>query len=238
MQPSCSPAQAGRDLPSLVDLGESSDTKSHFPPPTLGSLEQQGLRMQLWHGASAMRWDLMDNWGAGALGNGLPGKPAGTGPFPQLVTPLWIQGNLWDWTEFTSWKSEPVFPNLGELGNQGIQGKMLNSRYSGHISYKFSFLPASKDSPVSSKGSSAEAASESSPGTASDARCQIKAGWKPRILPECSTAELKAFLHLLPGHLLGPDQIQWVTGPEFGHSWVCACHVCAWTDFIFSLVGL
>lgn len=49
-----------------------------------------------------MRWDLMDNRGAGALGNGLPGKFAGTGPFPQLVTPLWIQGSLWDRTEFTS----------------------------------------------------------------------------------------------------------------------------------------
>lgn len=140
MQPSCSPAQADRDLPSLADLGESSDTKSHFPPPTLGSVEQQGLGMQLWHGASAMRWDLMDNWGAGALGNGLPGKPAGTGPFPQPVTPLWIQGNLWDWTEFTSWKFEPLFPNFGELGNQGIRGEMLNSRHSGHISCKI-FLP-------------------------------------------------------------------------------------------------
>lgn len=140
MQPSCSPAQADRDLSSLVDLGESSDTKTHFPPSTLGSLKQQGLTMQLWHRASAVRGDLMDNWGAGALGNGLPGKFAGTGPFPQLVTPLWIQGNLWDWNEFTSWKSEPIFPNLGELGNSGIQGEMLNSRHSGHISYKI-FLP-------------------------------------------------------------------------------------------------
>lgn len=97
----------------------------------------------------------------------------------------------------------------------------------------FSFLPASKDSPVSSKGSSAWAASESSPGTASDARCQMKAGWKPRILPECSTAELKAFLQLLPGHLLGPDQIQWVTEPEFGHSCVCVSCVCLnWLYFL------
>lgn len=140
MQPSCSPAQADRDLPSLMDLGQSSDTKTHFPPSTLGSLKQQGLTMQLWHGASAVRWDLMDNWGAGALGNGLPGKSAGTGPFPQLVTPLWVQGNLWDQNEFTSLNSEPVFPNLGELGNWRIQGEMLNSRHSGHISYKI-FLP-------------------------------------------------------------------------------------------------
>lgn len=90
---------------------------------------------------------------------------------------------------------------------------------------RFSFLPASKDSPVSSKWSSTWAASESSPGTASDARCQMKGGWKPSILPECSTAELTAFLQHLPGHLLGPDQIQWVTEPEFGHLFVCVWYV-------------
>lgn len=38
------PAQADRDLPSLMDLGQSSDTKTHF---SLGSLKQQGLTMQL-----------------------------------------------------------------------------------------------------------------------------------------------------------------------------------------------
>lgn len=107
------PAQADRDLPSPMDLGESSGTKTHFPPSTLGSLKQQGLTMQLRHGASAMRWDLMDNWGAGALGNGLPGKSAGTGPFPQLVTHLWIQGNLWDQTEFYLLKVWAHFSKLG-----------------------------------------------------------------------------------------------------------------------------
>lgn len=220
MQPSCSQLRlTGTFLPSWT--WDSPVTQKLIF--SLGSLKQQGLTMQLWHRTSAMRWDLMDNWGAGALGNGWKIL------LEQGCSLSWSQGNLDPGKSVGShWilppeSLSPLFQTWQSLEMKGFKEKCSIPDTQVIFHTGFSFFPASKASPVSSKWSSAWAASQSSPGTASDARCQMKAGWKSSILPECITAELKAFLQHLPGHLLGPDQIQWVTEPEFGHS----CVVCA-----------
>lgn len=81
-----------------------------------------------------MGWEVLENQGTGALGNGLLGKFGETGPYPQLVAPLWVQRNQWDHTKFTCWRSETIFPNLGELGDLGNQREMHDFRYSAHTS--------------------------------------------------------------------------------------------------------
>lgn len=161
-----------------------------------------------------MGWELLENQGMGALGNCLLGKFGETGPYPQLVAPLWVQRSQWDQTKFTCWRSETIFPNLGELGDLGNQREMHNFRYSAHTSDNIVLPPLPAKAALSTLN---EALHEQprSPVLAllllmQDAKA--KGGfwlrWETSILPECSTAELKTFLQHLLGYLSEPDQMQ------------------------------
>lgn len=227
------PAQADRDHPSLMDLGQSSDTKTHF---SLGSLKQQGLTMQLWHRASAMRWDLMDNWGAGALGNGWkilleqgcslscsqgnldPGKSVGSDWIlhPESLSPF---SQTWQSLEMKGFKEKRSIPDTQVIFHTG-----------------FSFLPASKASPVSSKWSSAWAASVQS----------WHCFWCK--MPNESRVKIKCFAWMQHSRAQGfptaPSRASLGARSNTVSNWariwafMSLCVVCASTDFIFSLVGL